>query len=196
MAISRRNFLKVSAGTIGGGIGAQLLGFDVTPAQARVNDLKISAAKVAKSVCPYCSVNCGLLIYSQTDGSGNAKARAIHVEGNPDDPTNRGSLCPKGATLADSLNAPGRLTKPMIRKPGASSFEEITWPDALDRFARLVKDTRDKTFTAQDAEGRTVNRTERLSFILGCQTGNEESYLGVKLARALGIVAVENPARL
>jgi formate dehydrogenase major subunit len=196
MAISRRSFLKASAGTIGGGIGVQLLGFDVTQAHARVNDLKISASKVSKSVCPYCSVNCGLLIYSQTDGSGNIKSRAIHVEGNPDDPTNRGSLCPKGATLTDSLNAPNRLTKPMIRKPGATSFEEISWPDALDKFARLVKDTRDKTFTAKDAEGRTVNRTERMSFIIGSQTGNEEGYLGVKLARALGIVALETPARV
>lgn len=84
----------------------------------------------------------------------------------------------------------------MIRKPGSATFEEISWPDALDRFARLVKDTRDKTFIARDDSGRTVNRTERLSFILGCQTGNEETYLGVKLARAMGVVAIENPARL
>ena len=196
MALSRRSFLKASAGTIGGGIGASLLGFDVTQAHARVNDLKISASKVSKSVCPYCSVSCGVLLYSQTDGSGNTRSRTIHVEGNPDDPSNRGSLCPKGATLTDFLNSPSRLTKPMIRKPGAAAFEEITWPDALDRFARLVKDTRDKTFTAKDAEGRTVNRTEKMSFIVGSQTGQEEGYLGVKMARALGVIALETPARI
>jgi formate dehydrogenase major subunit len=196
MAISRRSFLKATVGTVGGGIGVKLLGFDVSQAHARVNDLKISASKVSKSVCPYCSVNCGLLLYTQSDGSGNVQNRAIHVEGNPDDPTNRGTLCPKGITLTDGLNAPNRLTKPMIRKPGATTFEEISWPDALDRFARLVKETRDKTFIAKDDTGRTVNRTERMSFILGCQTGNEESYLGVKLARAMGVIALENPARL
>ena len=104
--ITRRNFLKFSAGTTA---GAGVLGFNLTPAYSRVGGLKIGMAKVSKTVCPYCSVSCGVLVYSQTDGSGNGKTRAVHVEGNPDDPVNRGSLCPKGATLIDFLNSPLRL---------------------------------------------------------------------------------------
>ena len=191
--ITRRNFLKLSAGTA---VGAGLLGFDTSPAFGRVGGLKIGMARVSKTVCPYCSVSCGVLVYSQTDGSGNVKARAVHVEGNPDDPVNRGSLCPKGATLIDFLNSPLRLSKPLHRKAGAAKFEEVSWDFALDRFARLIKDTREKGFSEQDAQGRTVNRVENMAAIFGSQPGQEEVYLGLKLFRALGLIGIETPARI
>jgi len=193
MELTRRGFLKLAAGSA---VGAGALGFDIAPAEAAVPSLKISAAKVSKSICLYCSVSCGVLVYSQTDGSLNAKARAIHVEGNPDDPVNRGSLCPKGSSLIDHINAPMRITKPMHRKPGAADYEETTWDFALDRVARLIKDTRDKGFQVKDDKGRTVNRVTNMATVIGCQTGQEEGYLGLKVARALGQTGVETPARI
>ncbi len=194
MELNRRDFLKLSAG--GAGLGIGLLGFDTSQAQAAIPSLRISSAKVSKSICPYCSVSCGLLVYSQTDGSMNAKPRAVHVEGNPDDPVNRGSLCPKGASLLDHINSPNRITKPMVRKPGATDYEETTWDFALDRIARLMKDTRDKNFETKDDKGTTVNRLNTVGAFIGCQASNEESYLGMKLLRGLGVVGIENPARV
>jgi formate dehydrogenase major subunit len=173
-----------------------MLGFNLTPAHSRSMRLKISMAKISKTVCPYCSVSCGALVYSQSGNSGNGKTRAVHVEGNPDDPVNRGSLCPKGASLLDFLNSPLRLTKPLHRKPGAAKFEEVSWDFALDRFARLLKDTRDKGFIEKDTQGRTVNRVENMAAIIGSQAGQEECYLGLKVFRALGLVGVETPARI
>lgn len=193
MDLTRRDFLRLAAGSA---VGAGALGFDITPAEAALPALKISAAQVSKSVCVYCAVSCGLLVYSRADGSANGKMRAIHVEGNPEDPVNRGSLCPKGASLIDHINAPMRLTRPMYRKPGAVDYEETTWDFALDRIARLVKDTRDRGFQTKDDRGRTVNRVTNMATVIGGQTGNEEGYLGVKLARALGQVGVETPARI
>jgi len=153
-------------------------------------------AKVSKTVGPYCSVSCGALVYSRFGASENGKPKAVYVEGNSDDPVNRGSLCPKGATLLDFLNSPLRLTKPLHRKPGAAKFEEVSWDFALDRFARLIKDTRDKGFIEKDMQGRTVNRVENMAAIIGSQAGQEECYLGLKLSRALGLIGVETPARI
>ena len=126
----------------------------------------------------------------------NAKARAIHVEGNPDDPVNRGTLCPKGASIIDQINNPMRVTKPMHRKAGSSEYEETTWDFALDRIAKLIKETRDRGFQATDDKGQTVNRVVNMATVIGSQTGNEEGYLGVKLNRALGLVPLETPARI
>lgn len=193
MDLTRRGFLKLTAGTA---VGAGALGFDTRSAEAAVPALKVSAARVSKNVCVYCSVSCGVLVYSQTDGSMNAKARAIHVEGNPDDPVNRGTLCPKGASIIDQINNPMRVTKPMHRKAGSSEYEETTWDFALDRIAKLIKETRDRGFQATDDKGQTVNRVVNMATVIGSQTGNEEGYLGVKLNRALGLVPLETPARI
>jgi formate dehydrogenase major subunit len=195
MELSRRNFLKFSAGTLGAGaIG--MLGFDAAPAMARITSLKISQARVTKGICPYCSVSCGVLVYTLTDGALNVKARAVHVEGNPDDPVNRGTLCPKGATIKDFLNAPTRLTKPLYRAPGMAEWKEVTWDWSIDKMAALIKDTRDKAFVEKDDKDRTVNRCDNITAIFGSTLGNEEGYLGVKIARALGLVALETQARI
>ena len=193
--LTRRSFLKLSGASVGAGlIGG--LGFDIKQAQARVRDLKISHAKVTKSICPYCSVSCGVLIYTQTDGSMNVKPYVVHVEGNPDDPVNRGTLCPKGATLKDFINAPNRLTKPLYRPAGAREWKEITWEEAIEKMARWVKDTRDRTFVEKDEQGRIVNRTEGFAWYIGSPLGNEEVYLSVKIGVALGTILRETQARI
>jgi len=195
MELTRRSFLKLSGASIGAGIIGGL-GFDLKPAQARVRELKIAKANVTKSICPYCSVSCGVLIYSLTDGAMNVKPRVIHVEGNPDDPVNRGTLCPKGATLRDFINSPQRLTKPLYRAPGAKEWKEISWEEALDRIAKLIKETRDRTFIEKDEQGRVVNRCESIGWIVGSTIGNEEGYLWIKTGVALGLVARETQARI
>ncbi len=195
MELTRRSFLKLSGISIGAGLVGGL-GFDLTPAHARVRDLKIAKANVTKSICPYCSVSCGVLIYTLTDGAMNVKPRVVHVEGNPDDPVNRGTLCPKGATLRDFVNSPQRLTKPLYRPAGAKDWQEISWEEALDRIAKLIKDTRDRTFIEKDDQGRIVNRCESIAWVVGSTLGNEEGYLWVKTGVALGLVARETPARV
>ncbi len=195
MELTRRSFLRV-AGISAGATLTGGLGFDLKPAMARVRDLKISNAKAVKSTCPYCSVSCGVIIYSLTDGAMNVKPRVIHVEGNPDDPVNRGTLCPKGATLRDFINSPQRLKKPLYRPPGARDWQEISWEEALDRIARLIKHTRDRTFIEKDEQGRTVNRCESIAWVEGSTIANEEGYLWVKMGVALGLVARETQARI
>ncbi len=195
MELTRRSFLRV-AGISAGATLTGGLGFDLKPAMARVRDLKISNAKAVKSICPYCSVSCGVIIYSLTDGAMNVKPRVIHVEGNPDDPVNRGTLCPKGATLRDFINSPQRLKKPLYRPPGARDWQEISWEEALDRIARLIKHTRDRTFIEKDEQGRTVNRCESIAWVEGSTIANEEGYLWVKMGVALGLVARETQARI
>lgn len=195
MEITRRSFLKV-AGISTGATLAGGLGFDLKPAMARVRDLKISSAKAVKSICPYCSVSCGVIVYTLTDGAMNVKPRVIHVEGNPDDPVNRGTLCPKGATIKDFINAPRRLKKPLYRPAGAKEWKEISWEEALDRIAKLIKDTRDRTFIEKDEQGRIVNRCESIAWVEGSTIANEEGYLWVKMGVALGLVARETQARI
>lgn len=194
MSVTRKGFFKLSAGAIASAVTG--LGLDLREAEARVSELKITHAKVTKTICPYCSVSCGALVYTQTDGSLNVQSKTVHVEGNPDDPINRGTLCPKGAALKDFLNAEGRLTKPMYRAPGATAWTEVTWDDALDKIARLVKNTRDRNFITNDEKGAVVNRTDSISWFTGSQLSNEEGYLGVKLGRALGLVTLETQARV
>lgn len=195
MELTRRSFLKFSGASIGAGLVGGL-GFDLKPAYARVRELKIAKANVTKSICPYCSVSCGVLIYTLTDGAMNVKPRVVHVEGNPDDPVNRGTLCPKGATLRDFVNSSHRLTKPLYRPAGAKEWQEISWDEALNRIAKLIKDTRDRTFIEKDDQGRVVNRCESIAWIVGSTLGNEEGYLWVKTGVALGLVARETQARV
>jgi formate dehydrogenase major subunit len=123
------------------------------------------------------------------------------MEGDPDHPINQGTLCPKGQAIAqihqvDGEINPRRITKPMHRAPGASSWQEITWEDAINKIAAKIKDTRDKYFITQDANGKTVNRCEAIAQLGGGELDIEECYLASKMARALGIVYVEHCARL
>ena len=118
MEFSRRTFLK---GALAGGAGFSLLGFDLTPAVAQLKELKIARASETRSTCPYCAVGCGVLIYTIGDRAKNVTPQVIHVEGDPDHPINRGTLCPKGASLEQDILNPRRLLKPQVRRPGATS---------------------------------------------------------------------------
>jgi len=193
MEFSRRTFLR---GALVGGAGFSLLGFDLTPAMAQLKELKIARATETRSTCPYCAVGCGALIYTIGDKAKNVTPQVIHVEGDPDHPINRGTLCPKGSSLEQDMLNPRRLTKPQVRRPGATEWEEISWDKALDEIARWTKKTRDDTFVEKDANGRAVNRCEGISFIGGCTDTNEFNYLVVKTMRSLGLVYLENQARV
>jgi formate dehydrogenase major subunit len=190
---SRRDFLKVS--TLGGA-ALTLFGFDLAPAYAQLRQLKTARASETRSTCPYCSVSCGIIIYTIGDKAKNVTPQVIHVEGDPDHPINRGTLCPKGASLEQDILNERRLLKPQVRRPGSDHWEDIGWDQAIDEIGRWVKKTRDNTFIEKDAQGRTVNRCESLAWIGGCTDTNEFNYLVVKTMRGLGLTYIENQARV
>jgi formate dehydrogenase major subunit len=193
MASSRRDFLKIGAV---GGAAAAVFGFDLKPAFAQLRELKIERASETRSTCPYCAVGCGTIIYTIGDRAKNVTAQVVHVEGDPDHPTNRGTLCPKGASLEQDILNDRRLLKPQVRRPGGTEWEDISWDDALSEIATRVKKTRDEGFIEKDKDGHTVNRLESMAFTGGCTDTNEFNYLVVKSMRALGVVHLENQARV
>ncbi|HXO93642.1 MAG TPA: twin-arginine translocation signal domain-containing protein [Candidatus Acidoferrum sp.] len=193
METSRRDFLKVA--TLGG-VAVTVFGFDLTPAYAQLRELKIARATETRSTCPYCSVSCGVIIYTLGDKAKNVTPQVIHVEGDPDHPINRGTLCPKGASLEQDILNDRRLLKPQVRRPGATEWEDISWEQAYSEIAAKVKKTRDDNFTVKDDQGRTVNRCEGIAWSGGCTDTNEFNYLVVKSMRSLGVCYLENQARV
>jgi formate dehydrogenase major subunit len=193
MPISRRTFLQSS---IAGGAALSVFGFDLAPVLAQAKTLKISRTSETRSTCPYCSVSCGVIIHTLGDRAKNAIPQVVHVEGDPDHPINRGTLCPKGASLEQDILNDRRLLKPQVRRPGSDRWEDIDWDRAVDEIALKVKQTRDATFIARDADGRTVNRCESIAWTGGCTDTNELNYLVVKTMRSLGVVNLENQARV
>ncbi len=193
MELSRRNFLK---GALTGGAVTTAFGFDVRPALAQSRELKISRTTETHSICPYCAVACGVIIHTLGDRAGNVKPTVVHVEGDPDSPINRGALCPKGITLRQFIVNEDRITRPLYRAPGAGEWKAISWDEAIERMARLIKTTRDAGFQEKDSEGRTVNRLTNTAIIGGCTDTNEINYLLGKFRFGLGVLAYENQARL
>lgn len=193
MLATRRDFLKITAL---GGATAAVFGFDLQPAYAELRRLKIARANETRSTCPYCSVSCGVIIYTIGDRAKNVTPQVVHVEGDPDHPINRGTLCPKGASLYQDILNERRLLKPQVRRPGATDWQDISWDDAISEIAAKVKKTRDDTFIEKDAQGNTVNRLESIAWAGGCTDTNEFNYLVVKTMRALGVVHLENQARV
>src|SRR5690348_6474723 len=163
MGLSRREFFKVGTGSA----AALLLGFDARPVLAQAKELKISRTTETRSTCPYCSVSCGVIIHTQGDKARNVKPFVVHVEGDPDHPINQGSLCPKGITLKNDIINDRRLTKVLYRPPGSSQWEEKSWDFAVDRIARLFKETRDRTLRERDAKGQVVNALTSVGVIGG-----------------------------
>src|SRR5882724_3993001 len=186
---TRRAFIQLGA-------AASILGFDLVPALAQSRDLKISRTSETRSTCPYCSVSCGVIIHTIGDRAKNVTPSVVHVEGDPDHPINRGTLCPKGASLQQDISNPRRILKPQVRRPGSDHWEDIAWETAIDEIARLVKKTRDDTFIEKDPQGRTVNRCEGIAWNGGCTDTNEFNYLVVKTMRSLGVTHIENQARV
>lgn len=193
MLISRRTFIR---GSLTGGAVTTAFGFSLEAARARSRQLKISRTTETRSVCPYCAVACGVIIHTLGDRAGNVTPTVVHVEGDPDSPINRGALCPKGITLRQFIVNDERLREPRYRAPGASEWTTISWDEAIDRMARLIKDTRDRGFEERDAAGRLVNRLTNTAIIGGCTDTNEVNYLLGKFRFGLGVVAYENQARL
>jgi formate dehydrogenase major subunit len=193
MAVSRRIFLQRS---LAGGAAITAFGFDLTPVYAQSRILKIARTSETRSTCPYCSVSCGVIIHTLGDKAKNAIPQVVHVEGDPDHPINRGTLCPKGSSLQQDILNERRLLKPQVRRPGSDHWEDIGWDTAIDEIGRLVKKTRDATFVETDPRGRTVNRCEGIGFNGGCTDTNEFNYLVVKTMRSLGVCYLENQARV
>ncbi len=193
MQTTRRDFFKTG---VAAGVGLSLFGFDLTPLVAQTQGLKISRTTETRSTCPYCSVSCGVIIHTIGDKAKNVVPQVVHVEGDPDHPINRGTLCPKGSSLLQDIVNERRLLKPQVRRPGSDKWEDIGWDQAIDEIAQKAKKTRDDTFIEQDANGKTVNRCEGIAFSGGCTDTNEFNWLVVKTMRSLGVCYLENQARV
>jgi len=191
MLVGRRDFLRLTAsagaGTaIGGLVG---LGVTLAPAVARAQELRIKDAKTTPSICPFCSVGCGTLIHT-VDG------KIVNIEGDPRSPHNEGTLCPKGAAIYQLHMNPNRATKVLHRKPGASDWEVVELEWAMDRVAELTKKTRDETFIERLPNGKLVNMTPAIFALGGATLDNEFNHVCQKFWRGLGVVAIENQARI
>ena len=191
--VTRRDFLKISAaGT--GAAGLSALGFDLAQASELKQSFHIAGATESHSVCPYCAVGCALVAFTGDDGKGGRKL--LQIEGNPDSPVNEGRLCPKGATAMQLATSARRVENPLYRAPGSDKWQQITWDDMLSKLAQRIKEARDATFVAQDATGNTVNRTEGIAFAGGAAFSSEEGYFAAKVMRGLGVVHLEQQARV
>ncbi len=195
VTVSRRQFLKLSAAGLSASSLA-MLGFSPGEVLAEVREFKLARTTETRSTCPYCSVSCGLIMYSLGDKAKNAPAEIVHIEGDPDHPVSRGTLCPKGAGLLDFVHSPNRLKYPEYRAPGSDKFVRISWDEAFDKIARLMKNDRDKNFQAKNADGATVNRWLSTGMLAASASSNETGYLTHKVARSLGLLAFDNQARV
>jgi formate dehydrogenase major subunit len=191
MELTRRGFLKATA------VGSTIaLGFDVGRAKAEMREFKISRTTETRSICPYCAVSCGVIIHTLGDRARNVKASVVHVEGDPDHPISRGTLCPKGITLKEDITHARRLRRPKVRRPGSDKWEDIGWDEAITKIARHLKDTRDRCFVAKNAKGQTVNRNPGMAVIGGCTDTNEFNFLQWKFISALGVPYRDSQARV
>lgn len=185
MDVSRRGFLKLSGATL----AASGLGISLSPTKANAQALKTLYTKESLTVCPYCSVGCGIIV-SVRDG------KVINTEGDPDNPINQGTLCPKGGSIYQMANNKNRLDKPLYRAPFATEWKEVEWEWALDKIARNVKTSRDKSFKARNEKGELVNRTDGIASVGSAAMDNEECWLYQKFLRGLGLVYIEHQARI
>lgn len=191
MDVSRRGFLKLSsgvaAGTALGGLAG--LGANLAPTLARAQELRIKNARTTPSVCPYCSVGCATLVHT-------VAGKIVNIEGDPRSPHNEGTLCPKGAAIYQLHVNPNRPMRVLHRAPGAADWEEWDLERAMARVTELVKKTRDETFIERLDDGKLVNMTPAIFSLGGATLDNEWNHIHQKLMRGLGIVAIENQARI
>jgi len=185
--VSRRQFLKLSGATAAT-LAVVELGFDPHKASAESKSLKTEQSEITPTICPYCSVGCGILVHVKND-------EVVYTEGDPDHPINRGSLCSKGSSVRQLYTSDRRLKKPMYRAPGSDKWEEKEWDWTLEKIAEKVKKTRDESFTVSE-DGMPVNRTEAIASLGGAALENEECYLIQKLMRGLGATFIEHQARI
>jgi formate dehydrogenase major subunit len=183
--------LKAGGGVAGGTALAGLagLGANLAPTLARAQELRIRGARTTPSICPYCSVGCATLVHTM-DG------RIVNIEGDPRSPWNEGTLCPKGAAIDQLHVNPNRPARVLHRAPGAADWEVWDLERAMNRVAELVKKTRDETFVERTETGKLVNMTPAIFSLGGATLDNEWNHIHQKLMRGLGIVAIENQARI
>ena len=195
--VSRRHFMKLAgAGVAGTAIGAMGFGEAEQALAISIRPYKLVKLTETRNTCPYCSVGCGIIMYSQGDLKKGERAEIKHIEGDPDHPTNRGTLCPKGAALLDMVHAETRTKHPMVREGGTNEWKQVTWDQALDRIARLMKDDRDANFVAKNKDGATVNRWVSTGMLAASATTNETAFMTYKAVRAAGMVVFDNQARV
>jgi formate dehydrogenase major subunit len=193
--MNRRQFFKVTGATLAGSSLA-LLGAAPRQVLAEVRQYKLARMTETRNTCPYCSVACGVLMYSVGDGAKNATPSIVHIEGDPDHPVNRGTLCPKGAALIDFIHSPNRLTHPEYRAPGSDRWQRISWDDALARITKLMKQDRDANFVEKTEDGKTVNRWLTTGMLAASASSNEVGYITHKTVRSMGMLAFDNQARV
>jgi formate dehydrogenase major subunit len=191
MKVTRREFMEISSAAAAG-LAVSTLGFDLSPIRAHAQMLKTAYAKETTTICPYCGVGCGAIVHTSKKGDG----RVINIEGDPDHVINRGSLCPKGASLSGLSENENRLLDPMYRAPYSNEWKQVPWEWALDEIASRVKATRDATFEAKNDKGQVVNRTTAIASVGSAAMDNEECWIYQALLRSLGLVYVEHQARI
>ena len=198
---SRRTFLKGAAGVVSGTVFAELagLGVDMSALAAKAGDVPIKRGKEVASICPYCAVGCGQIVMVDS-----ATGKILDIQGNPDSPINQGTLCPKGAATYQLVVNPQRWTKVKYRAPGSDRWEDKPLDWAMERIAELVKKTRDDNFNEfqemPDTKGGTVRKrvmnTYAIASLGGATMDNEWNYVHQKLMHAVGVVYLENQARI
>jgi len=197
METTRRQLLKLTGIGTAGLAAAELggLGFDLAFARARAARHKLEGARQTAGLCPYCAVGCGTMVSSKTE---NGRTSLVNIEGNPDSPISTGSLCPKGSATYQLAVNELRVTKVLHRAPGAADWDTETWTrdKAMARITELVAKTRDATFVEKDANGKLINQTTGIFALGGATNDNEENYLICKVMRMMGVVRIENQARI
>jgi formate dehydrogenase major subunit len=191
MKVDRRQFMQIS-GAAAAGVAVSGLGFDLKPVKVHAQLLKTQYAKETTSICPYCAVGCGLIVHTSRKGDG----RVINIEGDPEHVINRGTLCSKGASLAQLTENEARITEPMYRAPNSNTWQKVSWDWALTEIAKRVKETRDASFEPKNAKGQVVNRTTAIASVGSAAMDNEECWLYQALLRSMGVVYVEHQARI
>jgi formate dehydrogenase major subunit len=195
MDMNRRQFFRVSgAGLVGSSLVA--LGFSPATALAETRSYKLAKTTETRNTCPYCSVGCGIIMYSLGDKAKNVVADIIHIEGDSDHPVNRGTLCPKGAGLLDFVHSANRLKYPEVREPGSKEWKRVSWDDAMTRIAKLLKDDRDKNFVTALPDGKVVNRWTSSGMLCASASSNESGYITHKVMRSMGLLIFDNQARV
>lgn len=190
--VSRRQFFRICAAGVA---TSSIVGLGLAPASgfAEVRAYKLARTTETRGMCPYCSVSCGVVMYSREE---QGKRKIIHIEGDPDNPVNKGTLCPKGAGLLDMVHSPNRLLHPEVREAGTGQWKRISWDDALERVARHMKKDRDANFIEKNTSGVTVNRWPSTAMLVSSAVSNETGYVAIKMARGLGLVTLDTQARI
>src|SRR5262245_22316154 len=195
MEMNRRQFFRACAAGMSGSSLA-LMGFSPQPVLAETRAFKLARTTETRNTCPYCSVGCGIIMYSLGDKAKNTTSEIIHIEGDADHPVNRGTLCPKGAGLLDFVRSPSRLRYPEVREPGSTGWKRIGWDEALDRIAKLMKADRDANFVVKNDSGQLVNRWITTGMLCASASSNETGYITHKAMRSMGMLVFDNQARV